>query len=104
MADKSKYTDGPAPDDSAAWDFGRIPDGNLQFVSEADIDAFAAALAAPDLEPIADDASAVFGNGPGNDEKWPFGLERQDTNQSLASVSGRERPNMNSQETRDRMG
>ncbi len=63
MADKSKATDGPSIDDPIAWEFDRIPHGFKQFVSEDDIEAFARALAAPDLEPISDDASAVLGNG-----------------------------------------
>lgn len=99
MADKSKATDGPAPDDNSAWDFGKIPDGNLQFVSEADIDAFAAALSAPDLEPMGDDASIIISNGAEKEDKWPFGLERQDTNQSIAGPTGRERPGVNREES-----
>ena len=89
MADKSKLTDGPSLDDDAAWDFGRLPDGNWQFVSEEDVAAFAEALAAPDLEPIADDASAIIGNG--EDGKLGLGLSRTNTGQTIRERGGLQR-------------
>lgn len=85
MADKSKATDGPSIDAPEAWEFDRLPDGSRQFVSEDDIAAFAAALAAPDLEPISDDASAILGNGMDSPT-----LERQNTGASLGSIMSRE--------------
>lgn len=91
MADKSKTTDGPSIDDPIAWEFDRIPDGRKQYVSEDDIAAFAAALAAPDLEPISDDASAIIGNGtdsPTLERQGSVQLQRQDTGASTASANG----------------
>ncbi|KAL5344542.1 hypothetical protein ACLOAV_010525 [Pseudogymnoascus australis] len=63
MADRRKSTDGPPPDSRAGYDVSLLPDWQVQFVSEDDLAAFAKALAAPDLEPIGDDASAIIGNG-----------------------------------------
>ncbi|OBT77124.1 hypothetical protein VF21_05092 [Pseudogymnoascus sp. 05NY08] len=63
MADRRKATDGPPPDSRAGYDVSLLPDSQVQFVSEDDLTAFAKALAAPDLEPIGDDASAIIGNG-----------------------------------------
>ncbi|KFY33995.1 hypothetical protein V494_07148 [Pseudogymnoascus sp. VKM F-4513 (FW-928)] len=63
MADRSKASDGPPPDSRAGYDVSLLPDAQVQFVSEEDLEAFAKALAAPDLEPIGDDASAIISNG-----------------------------------------
>ncbi|OBT44257.1 hypothetical protein VE00_05427 [Pseudogymnoascus sp. WSF 3629] len=63
MADRRKATDGPPPDSRAGYDVSLLPDSQVQFVSEDDLTAFAKALAAPDLEPIGDDSSAIISNG-----------------------------------------
>lgn len=63
MADLRKATDGPSPDSKEGYNVSLLPDSDVQFVSEEDLAAFAKALAAPDLEPIADDASGILGNG-----------------------------------------
>lgn len=88
MADKSKATDGPSIDAREAWEFQRLPDGSRQFVSEEDLAAFAAALAAPELEPVADDASSIVGNGtdsPTLERQGSVQLQREDTGASTAS-------------------
>lgn len=81
MADLRKATDGPSPNSKEGYDVSLLPDCYRQFVSEEDIAAFAAALAAPDLEPISDDASILLGNGVNSPS-----LERQGTNASFASL------------------
>lgn len=78
MADRRKSTDGPSPNSREGYDVSLLPDAQVQFVSEDDLAAFAKALAAPDLEPIADDASAIIGNG----VDTPRSLERMNSGTS----------------------
>jgi hypothetical protein len=51
MADMSKKTDGPAPDSAEGYDSSLLPDFDHEFVSDADLAAFASALSAPDPSP-----------------------------------------------------
>ena len=41
MADMSKKTDGPAPDSAEGYDASLLPDFDHEFVSDADLAAFA---------------------------------------------------------------
>lgn len=49
MPRKSRAKDGPSPLDSIGYDFTQIPDYDNDFTPQADIDAFAKALAGPDV-------------------------------------------------------
>ncbi|KAF2486481.1 acyl transferase/acyl hydrolase/lysophospholipase [Neohortaea acidophila] len=55
MADVDKATDGPTVEDRDAWDYHNLPDYDTEFYSQADIDAFAAALSAPEISPSEED-------------------------------------------------
>ena len=48
MADKRRSTDGPSPYNEEAWDPHTLPDFDDDFVPDEDIEAFAAALTAPE--------------------------------------------------------
>ena len=58
MADLSHSTDGPAPSSAEGYDTSLLPDYDIDFVSDADIAAFAAALNAPEHSPSTDDLSS----------------------------------------------
>jgi len=58
MADLSHSTDGPAPSSAEGYDTSLLPDYDIDFVSDADIAAFAAALSAPEHSPSTDDLSS----------------------------------------------
>ncbi|KAI9823896.1 MAG: hypothetical protein M1832_002214 [Thelocarpon impressellum] len=62
MADATRDTDGPSPFAAEAYDSSLLPDFDTQFVSQADLDEFAHALAAPD--PLADDAATASAAAP----------------------------------------
>ncbi|KAI9893558.1 MAG: hypothetical protein M1814_006354 [Vezdaea aestivalis] len=48
MADLKKETDGPSPYSEQGFDFTQLPDYDVEFVADADIDEFAKALRGPD--------------------------------------------------------
>lgn len=55
MADTSKLTDGPTPDDPSAFDYTSLPDWNDDFINADDILAFEKALSAPETSPSEED-------------------------------------------------
>lgn len=55
MADFRYSTDGPSPLSREGYDESLLPDYDKKFVSDADIEAFAHALSAPDPSPSTDD-------------------------------------------------
>jgi hypothetical protein len=59
MADMSKKTDGPVPDSAEGYDTSLLPDFDHEFVSDADLAAFASALSAPDPSPSSDDLTLL---------------------------------------------
>ena len=58
MADIKKETDGPAPNAYSAFDLTQLPDYNHDFITDADIEEFAKALAAPEASPSAEDLTS----------------------------------------------
>ncbi|KAF2709717.1 patatin-domain-containing protein [Pleomassaria siparia CBS 279.74] len=59
MADVKKETDGPAPNVASGFDLVNLPDYNTDFITDADLDEFAKALAAPEASPSAEDLTTV---------------------------------------------
>ncbi|KAF8863735.1 patatin-domain-containing protein [Acephala macrosclerotiorum] len=55
MADLSKSTNGPAPSSEEGYDESLLPDYDREFLSDADLQAFASALSAPETSPSTDD-------------------------------------------------
>jgi hypothetical protein len=61
MADHHRSSEGPAPDSPAGFDASLLPDFDHEFISEADLQVFAQALAAPDPPPSSDDLTSQNG-------------------------------------------
>lgn len=67
MADLDRNTNGPLPSSPESYDTSLLPDYDIEFLSEQDLQAFASALSAPETSPSTDDllspvsGSAVWG-------------------------------------------
>jgi hypothetical protein len=62
MADLRHSTDGPSPLSEEGYDESLLPDFYREFISETDLEAFAAALSAPDPSPLTDDLTSSSRN------------------------------------------
>lgn len=71
MADLRHSTDGPSPLSQEGYDESLLPDFEREFLSDADLQAFASALSAPDPSPSTDDLLSPLPNEKGSGARSP---------------------------------